>query len=150
MMKKNNEKGFTLAELLIVVAIIAVLVAVSLPIFTAQLEKSREATDLANLRAAKAEAVAIYLLGDTTNTNDDVQWRDPDDPSKGFEAYYNADEGRLTTNAAGIVAYGKGTSKVGSPNNTGFDYNPAEGYVNKFIHVVVDDEGVCHFDPWAE
>ena len=53
---KENKKGFTLAELLIVVAIIAVLVAISIPIFTSQLEKSREATDLANLRAAYAEA----------------------------------------------------------------------------------------------
>ena len=34
MMKKVNKKGFTLAELLIVVAIIAVLVAISTPIFT--------------------------------------------------------------------------------------------------------------------
>ena len=31
-MKKNNNKGFTLAELLIVVAIIAVLVAIAIPI----------------------------------------------------------------------------------------------------------------------
>ena len=58
---KNNKKGFTLAELLIVVAIIAVLVAISIPIFTAQLEKAREATDMANLRAAKAAFVAEYL-----------------------------------------------------------------------------------------
>ena len=52
---KENKKGFTLAELLIVVAIIAVLVAISIPIFTSQLEKSREATDLSNIRAAYAE-----------------------------------------------------------------------------------------------
>jgi len=60
-MKKTNKKGFTLAELLIVVAIIAVLVAIAIPIFTAQLEKSREATDLANVRAAYAEIVAKYI-----------------------------------------------------------------------------------------
>ena len=39
-MKIKNKKGFTLAELLIVVAIIAVLVAVAIPIFTSQLEKA--------------------------------------------------------------------------------------------------------------
>ena len=49
MKKRNNKKGFTLAELLIVVAIIAVLVAIAIPIFTSQLEKSRESTDLANI-----------------------------------------------------------------------------------------------------
>lgn len=54
----RKKKGFTLAELLIVVAIIAVLVAISIPIFTSQLEKSRESTDLANVRAAYAEVMA--------------------------------------------------------------------------------------------
>ena len=61
-MKKMNKKGFTLAELLIVVAIIAVLVAVAIPVFNAQLEKSRQATDLANIRSSYAEAMATYLL----------------------------------------------------------------------------------------
>ncbi len=59
--KLQNKKGFTLAELLIVVAIIAVLTAIAIPVFAAQLEKSREATDMANLRAAYAEVVADYL-----------------------------------------------------------------------------------------
>ena len=63
-MKKNN-KGFTLAELLIVVAIIAVLVAIAIPVFTAQLEKSREATDIANVRSAYATIMTEYL----TNTD---------------------------------------------------------------------------------
>ena len=39
----------------------AVLVAISIPIFTTQLEKSREATDMANIRAAYAEVVANYI-----------------------------------------------------------------------------------------
>lgn len=38
-MKRKQNKGFTLAELLIVVAIIAVLVAISIPIFSKQLKK---------------------------------------------------------------------------------------------------------------
>ena len=63
---KENKKGFTLAELLIVVAIIAVLVAISIPIFTSQLEKSREAVDLANIRSAYAEVMTSAMTGDTT------------------------------------------------------------------------------------
>ena len=62
-MKKNNKKGFTLAELLIVVAIIAVLVAIAIPVFTTQLEKSRDAVSISNLRSAYAEAQAAYLTG---------------------------------------------------------------------------------------
>ena len=55
---KNRCDGFTLAELLIVVAIIGVLVGVAIPIFSQQLERSREATDLANVRATYAEVMA--------------------------------------------------------------------------------------------
>ena len=61
MKRKMNKKGFTLAELLIVVAIIAVLVAIAIPVFTTQLERSREATDISNIRSAYAEAVSDYL-----------------------------------------------------------------------------------------
>ena len=61
MLKKMNKKGFTLAELLIVVAIIAVLVAISIPIFTSQLKKARLATNQANARAAHAAVVAELL-----------------------------------------------------------------------------------------
>lgn len=57
----QSERGFTLAELLIVVAIIAVLTAIAIPVFTAQLERSREATDLSNIRAAYAEVLEDYL-----------------------------------------------------------------------------------------
>lgn len=65
-MKKTNKKGFTLAELLVVVAIIAVLVAIAIPIFTSQLEKSREAVDAANIRAAYAEVMTEAVTNDAT------------------------------------------------------------------------------------
>ena len=64
---KRGKNGFTLAELLIVVAIIAVLTAVSIPIFTNQLEKSREATDLANVRNAYSEVMMAALVEDTSS-----------------------------------------------------------------------------------
>lgn len=66
-MKKNN-KGFTLAELLIVVAIIAVLAAIAIPTFSSQLEKAKEATDIANLRAAYAEVMTKYLTDGEAST----------------------------------------------------------------------------------
>ncbi|MBQ7603330.1 MAG: prepilin-type N-terminal cleavage/methylation domain-containing protein [Clostridia bacterium] len=74
-MKKTNKKGFTLAELLIVVAIIAVLVAIAIPIFTAQLEKAREAVDEANIRDAYAVCVASSL---TESVSADVKKNETD------------------------------------------------------------------------
>lgn len=58
---KKNKKGFTLAELLIVVAIVGVLVAISIPIFHTQLRKARLAVNQANGRAAFSAAEAAYL-----------------------------------------------------------------------------------------
>lgn len=55
MKKLKNKKGFTLMEMLIVVAIIAVLVAIAIPVFNGALTKSKEAADVANIRAAYAE-----------------------------------------------------------------------------------------------
>ena len=43
--KFQNKKGFTLVEMLIVVAIIAILIAVSIPLVSTSLEKAREAVD---------------------------------------------------------------------------------------------------------
>lgn len=64
--KIKSDSGFTLAELLIVVAIIGVLVAIAIPIFTGQLEKSREAVDLSDVRSAYAEVMMAAITGDTS------------------------------------------------------------------------------------
>ena len=65
---KQNRNGFTLMEMLIVIAIIAVLIAVAIPVFASQLEKAREATDLANVRSAYAQVSTEALLGDSEAT----------------------------------------------------------------------------------
>ena len=63
---KRDRKGFTLMEILIVVAIIAVLVAVAIPIATAQLERTREAADLANARSAYMQVSTVLPLSHKT------------------------------------------------------------------------------------
>ena len=61
MNKIKSSKGFTLMEMLIVVAIIAVLVAIAIPTFTTSLNKARVATDEANIRAGYASVMAEIL-----------------------------------------------------------------------------------------
>lgn len=109
---KNNKKGFTLAELLIVVAIIAVLVAIAIPVFTTQLEKAREATDAANLRAAYAEA-ATSILSEETFTAKEVAVTQKKAKWNGVDSIKIGDVDVTVTNLNGwIVAVDTTTNKV--------------------------------------
>ena len=67
-MKKMNKKGFTLMEMLIVIAIIAILIAIAIPTFTNTLEKSRIRTDEANARSLKSLVAAAYMADPETFT----------------------------------------------------------------------------------
>ncbi|MEG1578193.1 MAG: prepilin-type N-terminal cleavage/methylation domain-containing protein, partial [Oscillospiraceae bacterium] len=66
--KIKSKKGFTLAELLIVIAIIGVLIAIAIPVFGSQLAKANVAVDQANERSAKASAVVAYMSNSETET----------------------------------------------------------------------------------
>lgn len=80
------------------VAIIAVLTAIAIPVFTSQLEKSREATDLSNCRAYYSEVVTAILTGDLDANTDTIN-------IQGLTA--------TTTGAAGVAAGSTFTVTVG-------------------------------------
>lgn len=63
MKKLTNKKGFTLIEMLVVIAIIAVLVAIIIPVVSSATDKAAAATNAANLRSIKAEATTDMLNG---------------------------------------------------------------------------------------
>lgn len=71
MVKKVDNKGFSLLELIIVVAIMAALLMIIAPQYMKYVEKSRNATDLQNARAVM-EAIEIYA------TNPDSGFPPPD------------------------------------------------------------------------
>lgn len=68
MKKLTNKKGFTLIEMLIVIAIIVILVAIAVPSFSSSLDKANQATDEANFRTAQSltAAKAVDYRPDTT------------------------------------------------------------------------------------
>jgi prepilin-type N-terminal cleavage/methylation domain-containing protein len=92
---KFKQDGFTLAELLVVVAIIGILVAVSIPIFTSQLEKARLATCLANRRSLLAEVRVKALDSDL-------------DQESAFNALYPSDKADYPCPKGGVFSWKDG------------------------------------------
>ena len=127
---KNNKKGFTLMEMLIVVAIIAVLVAIAIPVLNGTLEKAREATDAANLRATYAECAVKALesgedqTGSVTATQTQADWQNTSiENIAGYALVKDAD----TTTTNGIKAVTKGgtwTVKVTADGKVSFTAVP--------------------------
>lgn len=60
MEKKMNNKGFSLVELIVVIAIMAVLVGVLAPQFIKYVEKSRQSTDIQNVDSVRSVVESFY------------------------------------------------------------------------------------------
>lgn len=69
-MKKMNKKGFTIVELVIVIAVIAVLAGVMIPTFTGIVTKANESAALQEVTSAYKNQIAVDLS--TADTSDDV------------------------------------------------------------------------------
>lgn len=141
--KFQNKKGFTLVEMLIVVAIIAILIAVSIPLMNGALESARHATDDANERAAKAEALLVYMGA----VDPPVTTYTPGTAVEDANAwYYDAEEGTLKSSAADVsVAYGKCTGCGDTTNGYAATGSPR---TNQVIKITIDANGVVTTE-WA-
>ncbi|MBO5598514.1 MAG: prepilin-type N-terminal cleavage/methylation domain-containing protein [Oribacterium sp.] len=117
---KYFKKGFTVAELLIVCAIVAILVAISIPILNVQLEKAREAHDIATMRTAASAAIDLYYAGVHDNPSAlkaGISW-DTGGGKEGANAYgaYDPRIGKIVKDRAVLgygYYYGKGTKVDG-------------------------------------
>lgn len=90
--KLKRKSGFTLIEMLIVVAIIVILVAVSIPMVTSSLDKAKEATDAANLRSAEAAAMIAHMSSNSIPATQTY--------------YYDADTGKAYTEKDKVTSTG--------------------------------------------
>ena len=135
---KKNEKGFTLMEMLIVVAIIAVLIAIAIPTFNASLNKARVATDEANIRSGYASTMAEVLtkeLGEEPTAADAkvTYWLKDDGsveaaaaaPTGAYACKGNNTDG--TAKIAGIALNNDGKWSKG--NNVSYTYTYADNSI---------------------
>lgn len=102
-----------------------VLVAVSIPIFTSQLNKAREATDIANERAGKAAAVAAYMTADDGTTSETKTY------------YYNASTGEVTTDKPSAKYGHKYTATQADPVGTGVAKDASVDNTNKVVKIEI-------------
>ena len=107
-LEKRGKKGFTLMEMLIVIAIIAILIAIAIPIFTQQLAKANAATDAANIRSGYAQVQSDIILknikSDSATLQSDgvVKWETSDNNTEtSFKGNYKTvgDSENLTESA---------------------------------------------------
>ncbi len=126
--KLSKNGGFTLVEMLIVVAIIAILVVVSIPMVTGSLDNAKKAADDANLRAAIGAATVEYLSATKAATSNPAP--ESGIGTDGGSAYYVIKEGQGTLT---------GTAQTNGA--TGFDYGKSGDNAGKGIFIKVSATG---------
>ena len=125
-MKKFNKKGFTLIEMLAVIAIIAVLVAIIVPAVGSSTIKAKASTDAANLRSALSAATIQYASeGSVTAADIKVPASKVDSDYKYVLIYKNGDalEAYYTTAGTGATT-GMSIAELSTIAETG---NATEG-----------------------
>ena len=121
-MKKLNKKGFTLIEMLVVIAIIAILVAIIIPIVSSATQKAAAATNAANMRSYKAEVVTSYLSNDgqvVVNSSNTITKNEIKTPA--MKAVKSGDVNCVSKAAGGNATDGEGTKTAGSGWKVKFD-----------------------------
>ena len=100
MKKLKNKKGFTIVELVIVIAVIAILAAVLIPTFSGVIKKANTSKDIQTARNMNT-AIQIHTVTDEINTISDVMYvladagLNPDSASDGNKFMWDAENKRI-------------------------------------------------------
>ncbi|MEG1098279.1 MAG: prepilin-type N-terminal cleavage/methylation domain-containing protein [Raoultibacter sp.] len=105
---RGDKKGFTLAELLIVVAIILVLVAIAIPVFTGAMDSANKAVAQADIRAVKSQAAVTYLMKDGKTPTGDLFYKGDVDKDGNITNVVPATGATTATTTDEVVTWLKG------------------------------------------
>ena len=128
--KLSKNGGFTLVEMLIVVAIIAILIMVSIPMISANLDKAKEATDTANKRSAQSMAAAYYL----TNY-DEISKK-----AGNITLYYTID---VNTHEGNIV------EATTEPDTDNYKYGVSKAHKGGGLSITISEDGDMGEATWS-
>jgi prepilin-type N-terminal cleavage/methylation domain-containing protein len=141
-----NNSGFTLVELMVVVAVIGILVAIAVPVYNTQAEKTKETVDDANLRILNS-ATLIYRFSnqendpflDSSNTNEQLmallvpahlaERPIPQDAGKNYE--WDFEEKKWVFN--GNVSENAESIKIIKPHYLFIENNILKGFTDKYL-----------------
>ena len=129
MTKKTRRHGFTVVELVIVIAVIAILAAVLIPTYANLVKKANEATALADAKNAITEMLANMLSTDDASDIVVVS-------KKGSSAYiygYSADEGRIVEYKENPIALDMNTTMLAEVANPTDFYKKATELKNRLL-----------------
>ncbi len=136
-MKKHKEKGFTLVELMIVVAIIAILAVIAIPMYTGYVKKAKITEALTGIDAIKSAEVVYYQKNGAFTTNisdlgvvlDTTKWN--------YTVSWDSDNKKITIKAEATT------------NNPSFVSGSNKGYI-QMVGTVNDDGSISWSDPTGD
>lgn len=136
-------------EMLIVIAMIAVLIIIAIPVFASQLEKAREAADLANVRSAYAQVSEEVMLGNpgtivTVNlTQKEADWQSMEPVNIGGITHSkkqgdtNNWKGTVAPNGTCVVSYKEDHGIILTWSGTKYPFNTS---VTNFFSLLYDTD----------